>query len=74
MSMNLFERRCCQKNYENYHVSFCIFSLCHIEVVPDIAGRPRVYLDIAIDAMPVGRIATRVSPVRRELNRRVGLI
>eukprot|EP00435_Cladocopium_sp_Y103_P036449 s1128_g9.t1 len=26
------------------------------DVVPDVAGRPRVYLDIAIDAMPVGRI------------------
>ena len=46
-----------------YSVLFCMSSLCHGQVVPDIAGRPRVYLDIAIDATPVGRIATRISPV-----------
>ena len=28
------------------------------EVVPDVVGRPRVFLDIAIDATPAGRIAT----------------
>lgn len=31
-------------------------------MVLDVAGRPRVYLDIAIDAMPVGRIVTWWAP------------
>lgn len=65
MPIIFFERPCCQENHEHYIIVFHSASfLCHSEVVPDIAGRPRVYLDIAIDAMPVGRIATRVSPVR----------